>query len=129
LKQLPESLGYIQFDVQQGRWADNLTSVKMGLDDLCPVKGTLVVLPELWGAGFDYVNLARHAKKTPDLLGELQNEAGKRGIYLAGSLPEAVERDGDGIFCNTLYFLDGSGVVGKYRKQHLFAPMKHIKIT
>ncbi len=127
MKQLANSIGFIQFDVKHGKWAENLAAVKKGLGDLAPEKGTVVVLPELWGAGFDYANLGEHARRTPELLGALQEEAGKYGIVLAGSLPEAVESEADTFFHNTLYFSDASGVLGRYRKQHLFAPMAETK--
>lgn len=127
MKQLPEAIGFIQFDVQQGRWKENLATVRKGLKDLAPAPGTVVVLPEMWGPGFDYTNLPEHARRTTGILTSLQEEALGYNIIIAGSLPEAGGNDGAPSFYNTLYFSDGSGVLGQYRKQHLFAPMEETK--
>jgi rfaE bifunctional protein nucleotidyltransferase chain/domain len=77
----------------------------------------------MWGAGFDYAELAEHARLTADLLAALRDEAGRYDIVLAGSLPERVEEDGNIYFHNTLYYVNANGLLGRYRKQHLFAPM------
>jgi rfaE bifunctional protein nucleotidyltransferase chain/domain len=44
-------------------------------------------------------------------------------VYLAGSLMEQEDKDGQTFFHNTLYVTGPDGVVGSYRKQRLFAPM------
>lgn len=111
--------GFLQFDVKEGDIEANLASVRRGLAALNPSGPALLVLPELWGAGFDYPRLAAHAARTPELLAALQAEAARYQIHLAGSLPEAT---GEGIH-NTLFIVGPGGVVGEIRKQQLFAPM------
>lgn len=116
--------GFLQFDVQLGDNVANLAAVRRGLATLNPAGPALIVLPELWGAGFDYPNLPAHCGRTPELLAALQVEAARYGIHLAGSLPEAGEdRDGCRRVFNTLYIVGSAGVAGKIRKQQLFAPM------
>lgn len=123
MNNLPKYAGFIQFDVKIGHWQENLAGVKKAIGGLQPPAGSLLVLPELWGAGFDYKKLAEHAEASSQLLAALVDEAAKYDITLAGSLPEAVLVGGVAAFYNTLYFVGRDGVLGKYRKQHLFAPM------
>lgn len=111
--------GFLQFDVKLGDTEANLAAVRQGLAALNPTGPALLVLPELWAAGFDYPNLADHAARTPELLAALQQEAARYNLHLAGSLPEAA----DGLVYNTLFIVGPSGVVGEIRKQQLFAPM------
>ncbi len=120
---LPSYVGFIQFDVKKGDWSANLAQVRKGLAELSPPKGSLLVLPELWSVGFDYKRLHDHAALTKELLVILQEEAGQHDIFLAGSMPEKEQRDDGTVIYNTLYFTGKDGVVGRYRKQHLFAPL------
>jgi len=115
----PSRGGFLQFDVKLGNTEANLAAVRRGLAALKPAGPALLVLPELWGAGFDYPNLVAHGARTPELLAALQGEAARYDIHLAGSLPEAAE----GLIYNTLFIVGPSGVVGAFRKQQLFAPM------
>jgi rfaE bifunctional protein nucleotidyltransferase chain/domain len=111
--------GFLQFDVKLGDPGANLAAVRKGLAELNPAGPALLVLPELWGAGFDYPNLVAHCQQTPELLHTLQQEAARYNIHLAGSLPEAT----DDLVYNTLYIVGPTGVTGMIRKQQLFAPM------
>lgn len=115
--------GFIQLDVRLGEIEQNLADVKKALAALAPAPGSIIVLPELWAAGFDYPQMEEHAGRTPEILQVLQEQARLYDIYLAGSLPErATDRD-RGIIFNTLYFTGPEGVLGTIRKQQLFAPM------
>jgi len=119
---LVKQAAFIQFVVKKGACDTNLTKVRDALERLAPVAGTLVVLPELWGCGYDYPKLQEHASDTPELLKALQQEAGARDITVVGSLPELGSGSDSPIY-NSLFYVDVSGVVGCYRKQHLFSPM------
>lgn len=117
--------GFLQFEIVFGDPAANLDKVKKLLADLRPDRDVMLALPELWACGFDYANADVHAKKTPQLLQELTALAGERGIYLAGSLLEKnVSEEGGNRLYNTLYFVGPDGVLGRYRKQHLFPPLQ-----
>lgn len=120
---LPASAGVLQFDVQLGEWRNNLKSLLKLIGELGPDRGTLVVLPELWGTGFAYDQIANSAAKTPELLSELQGLAAKYELVFAGSLIEADQKNGEDLFYNTLYVTGSSGTCGRYRKQQLFGPM------
>jgi rfaE bifunctional protein nucleotidyltransferase chain/domain len=120
----PFSGAFIQFDVRLGETERNLDEVRKGLAALDLQPPGLAVLPELWAAGFDYPRLAEHADRRVEMLEALQREALRYDIYIAGSLPEKKSAAGRTVIFNTLYFVGPGGVVGKIRKQQLFAPME-----
>jgi rfaE bifunctional protein nucleotidyltransferase chain/domain len=118
---LPARAGFIQFDVIQGAWQENLATVRSAFAELRPEPESLIVLPELWATGFAFDKLAELAEVTPTVLTAMGEEARRYGIMIAGSL---LEHDAEGdSFHNTLYLIGTGGVVGSYRKQQLFAPM------
>ncbi len=120
----PCRAGFLQFDVQLGDSEANLAAVRRGLAGLNPAGPALIVLPEMWGGGFDYPNMAIHCSRTPELLGAMQAEARRYNILLAGSLPEqGDDREGCSRIFNTLFIVGPTGVQGQIRKQQLFAPM------
>jgi len=119
------SVGFLQFDVQLGNIGANLSKVVEGLDELVPESPAIIVLPEMWATGFAYSSLPALAGQTPEVLTALAQLADKHHIFLAGSLPE---RDADkNIIYNTLFLTGPEGVIGSYRKQHLFAPIEEDK--
>lgn len=120
---IPSFAGFLQFDVRQGQVADNLASVTRLLAQLAPPPQSLVALPELWATGFAFDQMASLAARTPEILEQLASLAASHQVYLAGSLMEKEDEDGQAFFHNTLYVTGPEGVVGRYRKQHLFAPM------
>jgi len=114
--------GFLQFEIVYGEPAANLEKIKKMLDDLAPPKNTLIALPELWASGFDYDHAEEVAGQTPDLLQELAGLAARWDIHLCGSLLERTGGDErEAVICNSLYFIGPNGVLGCYRKQHLFA--------
>jgi len=121
---LPLYGGFLQIDVLSGAPDKNLARVRELLARLTPPQGAIVVLPELWSAGFFYEELASQAAVTGDMLAALAELAARYQICLAGSLPEKRVVQGTVSYCNTLYFTGPDGVLGSYRKQQLFAPME-----
>lgn len=117
---IPSFGGFIQIDVKSGSPSENMAKVKQYLARLCPPEKSIVVLPELWSAGFFYEELEKQAAQTDELLAELGSLCSQYKICLAGSLPEKKE----GMYFNTLYFCGPDGLWGKYRKQQLFGPME-----
>ena len=113
----------LQFSVRIGDPEANLALVRRRLVAAADAGPALVVLPELWGGGFAYDTLREQAAATPQLLAALAEEAGRYGLWLAGSLVEAVGEKRGGGFYNTLYLVGPDGVADRYRKQRLFAPM------
>lgn len=120
---LPQYASCLQFDVKAGEIDRNIETVKKGLQNLDLLPGTLVVLPELWAGGFHYDSLSAQASRTNKILIHLSELAQKYTILFAGSLPEESFIQDQPTYFNTLYFTDGSGTIGQYRKQQLFSPM------
>ncbi|NOX25516.1 MAG: D-glycero-beta-D-manno-heptose 1-phosphate adenylyltransferase [Deltaproteobacteria bacterium] len=116
---VPTAAGIVQFEVTPADYQANLTRVQNSLARLQPTPGTLVVLPELWGGGFAYADLINLARRSPELLDSLRQLAANYDIIIAGSL---WEEDG-GAYFNTLFVSGAAGIMGQYRKQHLFEPM------
>lgn len=113
-------VGYLQFDVTPGNIDANLSAVKNGLSKLSPNEPGVIVLPELWATGFNYMDLPLVPNDFKRLLASLQDLATKYNIYLAGSLPE---QSGNGSMYNTFFVTNPAGSVDVYRKQHLFVPI------
>lgn len=120
---LPCHGGFLQLDVRLGDPEQNLAALDRGLAELAIRSPGLVVLPELWVAGFDYPRMPEHADRTPEILEAIGGQARKYNIHIAGSLPEKEERQGRARIFNTLYIVGPTGVAGSIRKQRLFAPM------
>lgn len=113
----PYLASVIQFDVKLGSTNDNVHYVLKAIEELSDKGVQLVVLPEMWTCGFDNVNIASHAKNTPEILNMLSQAADNFDMVIAGSMPEYSE---EGIF-NTLYVINADGAIcGTYRKIHLF---------
>jgi len=120
---LPSFAACLQFDVKAGEIDRNIGTVTESLEILAPQPGTLVVLPELWAAGFHYESLENQDGRREEILTVLTRLAEKHSILFAGSLVEKKADGGKDLYFNTLYFVGRNGVVGKYRKQQLFPPM------
>lgn len=111
--------GIVQFDVKTGARAFNLKSALAGIRRLGDRGAKLAALPEMWSCGFDYENLADHARATPEILESLTEKAREYRMTLVGSLPE---NTGEGI-ANTAFVVDSTGIRSlAYRKVHLFSP-------
>jgi predicted amidohydrolase len=110
--------GIAQFDVKLGDGAVNLKKALGAVEKLAGRGADIIVLPEMWPCGFDNRNLAAHAKATPHNLDIMARAASKFNVLIVGSMPE---KGGRGIY-NTAFVVDPqAGVIGKYRKVHLFS--------
>lgn len=117
------AVAVIQFEIETGAVRENMASLKKMLVDVNPAADTLIVLPELWATGFDYLNCLELAKVTPALIEELRIIAAEKSWFFSGSFLESPNNGTDKPW-NTMFLVDGNGVIGKYRKQHLFALWK-----
>ena len=79
----------------------------------------VLVLPEIWSGGFEYPDVLRLSRRTPDILRNLCEISGICGTMIIGSLPE---RDSGRLY-NTAAIIDHGRIVGRYRKRRLFPPM------
>jgi len=89
------------------------------LSQLIDEKDSIILLPEMWGCGFDYKNLNSFAEKTDELIQEIQSVINENTLVIS-SLPEKNQNK----VYNTVYAVSKSGVIGKYRKNFLFSPMR-----
>jgi predicted amidohydrolase len=88
----------------------------------------VVVLPELSNAGYNFHGYDE-AREYSEVIGEkglfqdyLLSEAKARNIFIVSGINE---RDGDRLF-NTSLLVSSKGIMGKYRKAHLFMNEKDI---
>src|SRR3989338_8216223 len=109
----------IQFDIRPGDVDANLPYVLAEIKRLSKEGVKLIVLPEMWSTGYAWRKLGKLSERTPEILQELK-KASRKGTVIIGSIPEKVGED----VYNTAYVIDRGKVTGKYRKIHLFAPMK-----
>ncbi len=111
-------VGYCQFDPVFGDVARNLDRVAQRLE---AVECDLLVLPELFTSGYQFVSrqeVAELAEPIPDgpTTQGLLKLARARRMHLVGGLPE---RASDGYY-NSAVLAGPDGVIGVYRKTHLF---------
>ena len=109
----------LQFDIKLGDVDSNLSYVLSEIKRLSRKDVQLIVLPEMWSTGYAWRKLGKLSERTPEILEELK-KASKKGTVIIGSMPE---KDGGDIY-NTAYVIDSGKLIGKYRKIHLFTPMK-----
>lgn len=109
----------VQFDIRPGDTDSNLSYVLSEIERLSKEDIKLILLPEMWSTGYAWRKLGKLSERTPEVLKELK-KASKKGTIIIGSMPE---QDGADIY-NTAYVVDSGKLTGKYRKIHLFTPMK-----
>ena len=110
--------GFYQFAPAFGKKDENIKKVLSVLSD---TEADLIVLPEFFATGYQFISkdeVAELSEPVPEgyttqLLSELSRQ---KGIYIAAGLPE---RNGDRFF-NSAVLIGPGGVVGVYRKTHLF---------
>lgn len=113
--------GFLQFDIIPGSPDQNLRKVSDNLLNLDPPQNSLILLPELWATGFEYEKIRDLSQKTDWLLYELQKLADEYDIVIGGSLPEKGTSGLDESIYNTLFLTGKDGLLGRFRKQHLFS--------
>lgn len=113
----------IQLETQTGAVEKNMALLRLMLNNINSAAGTLIVLPELWATGFDYLNCLESAAETSAIIEDLRAIAAAKEYIFIGSFLEPPGRDSDKPW-NTMFMVDGSGIIGKYRKQHLFTLWK-----
>ncbi|MCD4684971.1 MAG: carbon-nitrogen family hydrolase [Anaerolineae bacterium] len=115
------TVSLIQFDVQSGAPAHNLAAVQPQIADAAQQGADLVILPELWDAGIAYHRGQELASRYDEgLFAELTDLADQHGVHIMGSL---YEQGTLGIHNTLAVVAPGAGVVGTYRKIHLFPLM------
>jgi predicted amidohydrolase len=110
--------GFYQFSPAFGNKEGNLKRVLSAVRD---TDVDLIVLPEFFATGYQFVSkdeVAELSERIPEgytteLLVELSRQ---KGLYIVAGLPE---KDGDRFF-NSAVLTGPGGVIGVYRKTHLF---------
>jgi predicted amidohydrolase len=109
--------GFYQFAPAFGRKEENLAKVVAAIE---AVDADLIVLPEFFATGYQFVSDSEVRELAEPVPGEttevLTRLSRKHNIHIVAGLPE---RDGEKFF-NSAVITGPSGLVGKYRKTHLF---------
>jgi predicted amidohydrolase len=110
--------GFYQFNPVFGKKERNVTTVA---DALKGIDAELVVLPEFFATGYQFISMeevARLAEIVPggETTDALVGLSRKHKMYIVGGLPE---RDGEH-FYNSAVITGPDGFIGVYRKTHLF---------
>lgn len=111
-------VGFYQFDPQFGQVAKNLALVT---DTLEAVDADLMVLPELFASGYQFVSqeeVLQLAEPVPDgpTTRRLMEVARRRRMHIVAGLPE---KEGTRAY-NSAVVVGPAGLIGCYRKTHLF---------
>ena len=115
-------IAIVQPALVEGACAANWRAARAALEQAGAGKADLVVLPEMWLTGYAYRDLSELAKRTPESVARVGAIAKKHGYFVAGSW---AERGEDGRLSNTALIVGPDGRVrARYRKVHLFGPMK-----
>ena len=115
-------LTLIQMNISGGRADLNLARARklIGNREATTDYPEIILLPELWGSGYDLDNLEKHAASTPELLSAAAAIARQSGSWLGGSLVSKEQER----FYNTFFLLDPEGkIIAAYHKIHLFSLM------
>jgi predicted amidohydrolase len=110
--------GFYQFAPVFGKKDENIKKVLSALDN---TDAELIVLPEFFATGYQYISIGEVSELseqipngyTTEFLSEISHQ---RGFYIVAGLPE---RKGDRFF-NSAVLTGPEGVIGVYRKTHLF---------
>ena len=109
---------FYQFEPVFGEKEQNIENALRAMGD---VEADLVVLPELFASGYQFVSreeVAHLAERVPQgfTTGMLAEFSRRKGIYIVAGLPE---KDGDSYY-NSAILTGPQGFIGVYRKTHLF---------
>jgi len=112
--------GTIQFAPLSGEIEANLEKVQSFLRFFGRFSN-LIVLPELCLTGSTFMESEQAAKVAQEVPGEVTNKLGEitkvTGCYIIAGLIERAQND---TLYNTAIFLGPDGLIGKYRKKHLW---------
>ncbi|MBU7042832.1 MAG: carbon-nitrogen family hydrolase [Theionarchaea archaeon] len=112
-------ISVIQMEIEDGNKKENIQKA-LSFIETCK-SDDFVVLPELWSTGMALKDASTLAEPlTGYTISLLEECATKCGMYIIGSI---LEKDSSHIY-NTLHVVGPEGLLGTYRKIHLFSLMK-----
>jgi predicted amidohydrolase len=112
-------IGCSQRIIKTGNLEENLNHFVNDLMLYADKGVDIVVFPEMWATGFDYKNILEHSRKTEAIIEEVSKKLKNFQLAIL-SLPE---NDNNEVY-NTIFAVDSSGVIARYRKIFLFSPLK-----
>ena len=111
-----------QMDVQKAEPQVNLATVNQLVVEAAARDSDLLLLPELWGSGYDLKNAGTYATTLDDgLFAETAGLAAEHDLYIYGSLLSSVH--GDSTNTGVLFGPTGE-ILAEYSKLHLFRLME-----
>jgi omega-amidase len=127
----PTQVSLVQMNIKFGEKKENLKNTEALMTETfsqaLPKIPHIICLPELFSTGYDLDKVQRHAEQIPggQTTAFLQQMATKFSAIILASFIE-VENES---YYNTAVVIDETGVfLGKYRKIHLFPPMKEPEV-
>ncbi|MCK4783567.1 MAG: hypothetical protein KAV87_07450 [Desulfobacteraceae bacterium] len=115
-------VGFYQSNPVFGRVGEN---VEQAVQEISRVNADLIVLPELFSTGYQFVSRQEVSEFAEDIptgktCQAMIGLAKELGMFLVFGLPE---KDGDSLY-NSAAVVGPKGFIGRYRKTHLFAEEK-----
>jgi len=115
-------VGFYQSNPVFGKVKEN---IEQAVQDISGVSADLVVLPELFNSGYQFVSRQDVSALAEDIPAgkscrAMMKLATALGMFLVFGLPE---KEGNGLY-NSAAVVGPEGFVGRYRKTHLFAEEK-----
>ncbi len=115
---VPMKVGFYQFGPVFGDVTGNIQTVRDALNES---EADLIVLPELFNTGYQFVSEGEVRELSEPIPGgdtceALMQIADDKGIYIVGGV---AEREGNKVY-NSCVLVGPEGFIGRYRKLHLF---------
>src|SRR5438105_4931243 len=121
--QMKYKVAAIQFDPVMFEKENNLRRLSALVRTAAEAGAKLIVLPEMATTGYSWINrqeIAKFVEKIPGPTTRLSEElAAFYQCHLVLGLPEVESTTGS--FYNSIAFVGPNGLLGKYRKTHLFS--------
>jgi predicted amidohydrolase len=115
-------IGLIQGSFPPGEIEKNYQKAQDYLIQAVEKSASLVLLPELWVCGFDLKNSTEYASGlNQGWFNKMDQLANKYQVGLGGSI---IEQDGEDLYNTFVLFDPQEGLIGKYRKIHLFQKLR-----
>ena len=109
-----------QFNISFGDPERNFEKVQVFIEQAAKEGCDLILLPELWTGGYDYLKFKTYKKQNQRILEKISVFSKSKKIIIAGSY--LIEKDGKDY--NSLIIHSNGQVLDHYEKLHLFSPMR-----
>lgn len=116
------TISIAQMDVRLGNPRVNWTKMQQMTEEAKRQGGDVVIFPELWDVGFALDKAKEFASSlSSGLFAQVAALSKTTGIHITGSM---MEKRGLGVANSAPMFSPGRGILGAYRKIHLFNMMR-----